>query len=486
MSNRLLSRRNMLRGSLVAAGAATLAACGATPTPEVIEKVVTQVVEREVTTIVEGTPQIVKETVVVEQTVVVEVQPTAAPVTAAAVDLDFWYIWGGDGGKAMETISAEFETRSNGAVKMHPLSIGGSILDKTIAAYAAGAPPDIVDLILCAPLAARGGLVTLDDFIATSTIFDEANYYDGQWDGTKWAGRRWGIPANEGLGWLGLFRNDQVTESAGLDPSAPPSTYDDLFTWSEAMTQRDGTTLTQIGYTPPGMIGYPDCLSIVSGQHYFDGDTLKYSLTSEPILDVFRQIKRFYDAYGAENLSDFGNSFSGQPIADPVSAGKVGLWDTGSWGPGSYALNAVEGMSWSVSYYPDNSGEGVKPFFAGTHTMMLLKGGDAQQAWPFLEWSCTDERNKMVYDICGFIMGTKSFIASLDMSTSYPGLDFFTKGLSEGTRVWGLAPDPNWYTVLWGLYDAFDAVGFGQQTPEEALGALETLVTDELDKLINR
>lgn len=459
MTSRLLSRRKMLRGSLVAAGAATLTACTGVAAPQVVEKVVTQVVE--VTAAVESAP-------------------------AKPVDIDFWYIWGGDGGKAMETVSAEFEKRQNGAVKMHPLSIGGSILDKTIAAYAAGAPPDIVDLILCAPLAARGGLVTLDDFIATSTIFNEDNYYDGQWDGTKWAGRRWGIPANEGLGWLGLFRNDQITEAAGLDAANPPATFDDLYTWSEAMTQRDGANLTQIGYTPPGMLGYPDCLSIVSGTHYFDGDTLKYALTSEACIDVFYQIKRFYDYYGAQTLSDFGNSFSGQPIADPVSAGKVGLWDTGSWGPGNYALNAVEGMTWSVSYYPDNSGEGAKPFFAGTHTMMLLKGGDSAQAWPFLEWSNTDEYNKMVYDICGFIMGTKSFIASLDMSTMYPGLDFFTKGLSEGTRVWGLAPDPNWYTVLWGLYDAFDAVGFGTQTPEEALGALETLVTDELDKLINR
>lgn len=455
MTNRLLTRRQVLYGSFAAASAAALAACVATPAPQVVK-----------------------------ETVIVEVQPT--PAAKGPVDIDFWYIWGGNGGKAMETVSAEFEARSNGAVKMHPLSIGGAILDKTIAAFAAGAPPDIVDLILCAPLAARGALVTLDDFIATSTIFKEDNYFDAQWDGTKWAGRRWGIPANEGLGWLGLFRNDQLVEGAGLDANAPPTTYDELFTWSEAITQWEGDKLAIIGYSPPGMLGYPDCASVVSGQHYFDGDTLKYHLTSEPILNIYRQEKRFYDAYGAEKLADFRNSFSGQPIADPVNAGKTGLWTTGSWGPGSLDMNAVEGMTWSISYMVDDSGQGEKPFFAGTHTMMLLKGGNAPEAWPFLEWSCTDERNKMVYDICGFIMGTKSFIASLDVSTMYPGLDFFTRGLSEGTRVWGLAPDPNWYTVLWGMYDAFDAVAFGKQTPEEAMGELEKLVTEELDKLIGR
>ena len=450
-----LSRRQMLKGSVLIASATALSACAATVAPQAGQEAAS------------GT------------------QPAAAPVKAA--DVDYWYIWGGDGGIAMETVSAEFEARSEGAVKMHPLSAGGSILDKTIAAYAAGAPPDIVDLILCAPLAARGALVTLDEFIDVSTTFNKDNYFDAQWDGTKWAGRTWGIPANEGLGWLGQFRNDQIVESAGLDGSAPPTTYDEMYAWTEAMTQRDDKgSLLQVGYTPYGMMGYPDVASIVSGQPYFNGDTLKYSLTSEPILDLFRQEKRFYDFYGAETLSDFRSSFSGQPIADPVYAGKTGLWTTGSWGPGGLALNAVEGMTWSVGYHIDASGAGEKPFFAGTHTMMLLKGGDAAQAWPFLEWSNTDEYNKMVYDICGFIMGTKSFIATLDMSTMFPGLDFFTTGLSEGTRIAGLAPDPNWYTVLFGMSDAFEAVGFGTQTPEEAMGDLESLVTEELNKLIGR
>lgn len=454
MSNRLLSRRQVLAGSL-AVSAAALTACAVTPAPQVVT---------------EATPA--------------QGEPAAA--AAQPVNLDFWYIWGGDGGKAMEQVSAVFAER-NPHITMHPLTIGGAILDKTIAAYAAGAPPDIVDLILCAPLAARGALVTIDDFIATSTVFDEENYFSGQWDGTRWAGRRWGIPANEGLGWLGLFRNDQLVEGAGLDAGAPPRSYDDLFSWSEAISQRDGTKLTTVGYTPPGMLGYPDCASVVSGQHYFDGDTLKYHLTSEPILEIYRQEKRFYDAYGAENLADFGNSFSGQPIADPVNAGKTGLWTTGSWGPGGLEQNAVEGMTWSVDYMVDSSGAGEKPFFAGTHVMMLLKGGRApQEAWKFLEFSSTDEYIKMVYDACGFIMGTKSFIETLDLGGMYPGLDFFVKGLSEGTRVWGLAPDPNWYTVLFGMYDAFEAVGFGKQTPEEALGDLEKLVTDELNKLIGR
>ena len=72
------TRRHALKGLLGLGATAALAACGATPTPQVIERIV----EKEVTKIVEGTPQIVIETVVVQETVVVEKEVAAGePIT---------------------------------------------------------------------------------------------------------------------------------------------------------------------------------------------------------------------------------------------------------------------------------------------------------------------------------------------------------------------------------------------------------------------
>ena len=52
---------------------------------------------------------------------------------------------------------------------------------------------------------------------------------------------------------------------------------------------------------------------------------------------------------------------------------------------------------------------------------MILNGSDnPDAAWKFLEFTSTDEYNRRVYDVSGFIMGTKSFIESLDASTFYP------------------------------------------------------------------
>jgi maltose-binding protein MalE len=446
-----LSRREFLRLAAVAATGSLVAAC-------------------------------TQPTVVAPSAAPEEAEVSEAPA-AAPVDIDFWYIWGGDGGKAMETVSAEFE-KANPQAKMHPLTIGGTILDKTIAAFAAGTPPDIVDLILCAPLAARDALISVEDFLETSTVVKQDNYFDAQWDGTRWAGQRWGLPANEGLGWMGLFHNRGLAQEAGLDESAAPATYDELREWSAAITKMDDEgKITTVGYSPGGMMVYPDCVSVVMNQRYFDGEAMKYTFDDPKWVDVLNQEKTFFDAVGAENLADFRESYSGQAIADPVQAGHVGLWTDGSWAPGGLDLNAVEGMEWGVNFMVDGLGEGAKPFFAGTHTMMMLKGTDAELAWKFLEYSATDDYIKMVYDISGFIMGTKSFIASLDTSTLYPGLEFFTTGLTEGTRVWGLASDPNWYLVFYEWIALHEAVGFGQMTAEEGLANLQKLASDELAKL---
>jgi len=94
----VLSRRRLFKAAGAGLLGGALAACGATPTPQVIKEVVTQVVEKEVTKIVEGTSvvEVVKETVVVEQTVVVEkekvVEATAEKVTLRYGVYSGWWV----------------------------------------------------------------------------------------------------------------------------------------------------------------------------------------------------------------------------------------------------------------------------------------------------------------------------------------------------------------------------------------------------------
>lgn len=373
--------------------------------------------------------------------------PTAGDEAAPAakqIDLDYWYIWGGRGGEG-QVAGCDLFTEQDPNITMHPLT-AGLILDKTLAAFAAGDPPDLVDLILCAPLAGRGALIAVDNYIEASPVVDLDNYQAAHLEAVNWAGERWGLPANEGLGWLGLARNRNLVQEADLDEDALPSDFEELHSWAGALEEIDENGNVQThGMDIRGILTYPDCWSVVMGKRYFDGENFRYNFDSDEFAEALQIAKSFYDRVGAEKITEFKAAQEGQPIPSPAAAGKVGLFTGGSWTPGSLALKAREDLEFGFSFAPDGAGEGKKPFFAGTHTAMILNGSEnVDAAWQFLEFTSTDEYNRRVYDVSGFIMGTKSFIESLDMNSQYPGLDFYTSGLSEGTRVWGIASDPKW------------------------------------------
>jgi ABC-type glycerol-3-phosphate transport system substrate-binding protein len=279
--------------------------------------------------------------------------PAEEPAPAEEVEMDYWYIWGGDGGTAMEEVSAMFEEQNPG-VTINPLAIGGEILDKTIAAYAGGTPPDLVDLILCAPMAARGALISIEEYLEVSTVLDPDNFYDAQWDAVRYGGGRWGIPANEGLGWLGQLYNRGLVQDAGLDENSLPTTWQELKEWAEAITViGENGAVEVLGCEISGMLNYPDCYGLVAGLRYFDGETNQYTYDDERWVEGLYNSKEFYDLVGAQNLADFRASLEGQAIASPVNAGLVGMWNSGSWAPGSLALNAMEGMEWGVGFFID-------------------------------------------------------------------------------------------------------------------------------------
>lgn len=105
------------------------------------------------------------------------------------------------------------------------------ILPKYLAAVAAGAPPDIFHAPGYVPpdLAFNKVIIPLDDLVkldpTTLKNFDQITIYGG---------KRYGVPVNGGLG--AMCYNLELMEKAGVDPSKPPETWDDLIRVAGKMT----------------------------------------------------------------------------------------------------------------------------------------------------------------------------------------------------------------------------------------------------------
>ena len=217
----------------------------------------------------------------------------------------------------------------------------------------------------------------MDDYIESSTLVDLENYQAAHLEAVNWAGERWGLPANEGLGWLGLARNRNLVQEAGLDEDALPEDFEELHAWAGALEEIDDNGNVQtLGMDIRGILTYPDCWSVVMGKRYFDGETLEYNFDSDEFAEALQIAKSFYDRVGAEKVTEFKAAQEGQPIPSPAAAGKVGLFTGGSWTPGSLALNAREDLEFGFSFVPDGAGRARNRFFAGTHTAMILNGSE--------------------------------------------------------------------------------------------------------------
>ncbi|MHB0877940.1 MAG: ABC transporter substrate-binding protein, partial [Anaerolineae bacterium] len=164
MSGRL-SRRGLLRGLAILTGGGVLAACGSTPTPQVIEKVVTSVVEKEVTKIVEGTAQVVKETVVVEK----EITAAAAPAEAIELRASHWW-----GSFMTPAFTAAMKSAPNVSI-VDENADWGTYETKILTSFAAGVAPDIflVDAFWFGDFWNSGRIAPLGDLMADK-------------DNTKW------------------------------------------------------------------------------------------------------------------------------------------------------------------------------------------------------------------------------------------------------------------------------------------------------------
>jgi multiple sugar transport system substrate-binding protein len=231
MSDRRLTRRDFLRVTGVAAGAAAVAACQPAA-PQVVEVEKPVVVEKEV---VKEVPveKIVEKEVIKEVRVEVTAVPKAAPDVKPVIR---WQTWGGDYQAAGRRTAEMFqEDHPDIDLIVEPQGPGGK-LEKLMAAMVAGVSPDIFHYwgLWFAKLAQRGLLMDLQPWVdATMTQEDIDDQVPKGWDIFQRLsfvpGRMLAMPKYYNFMWI--WYNETLIEEEGLEPPDMNWTTDD---WAEA------------------------------------------------------------------------------------------------------------------------------------------------------------------------------------------------------------------------------------------------------------
>ena len=385
MSRHLTSRRRLIASMGAAGAAGVLAACGATPTPQVVEKVVkeTVVVTSEVEKVVKETVEVVS-TQVVEKEVVV----TATPAPKGPVKLVFFYWMTPEQQPLCQAIFDEF-TAANPNISIEVQLAPGdeaSKFQKVLLMIAAGTPPDFTAGSTEAPgYAAKGLLVTLDPYIEASgldmSLFNQAilkSYLQYQ-------GQQITFPTVASAELLAF--NPELFDGAGLpypsetwgDPDWDWATFIDVAT---KLTVETNGKITQFGNT--GLLYYMYAVRWWGGRWANDevtqitADTPEMAAGLQELADL--SLRHHVSPLSAE-WEQFGDQ-------DPLLSGMAATQSFGLW---SLATYAEATSPWMCATWP----AAVDPlaFFYPMGFYVFTGSQNKDEVWKFIEFMGTPENN---------------------------------------------------------------------------------------------
>src|SRR5699024_775559 len=124
----------------------------------------------------------------------------------------------------IEKIINDFNESQDEIFVKHSYNPFGDIWTKELAQIAAGNPPDVVinDINATALRGQKQQAESLTPFLEKEDISDW--FYPELWDATLYEGDSYGIPFTTDT--RILYYNKDMFEEVGLDPEAPPTTWD--------------------------------------------------------------------------------------------------------------------------------------------------------------------------------------------------------------------------------------------------------------------
>jgi multiple sugar transport system substrate-binding protein len=141
--------------------------------------------------------------------------------------------------KRLREILADFG-EANPQIKVDYQVTTGDYMQKLVTQLSSNTAADVfyLDALFAPQLVATGAIRPLDDYIEGSDLIDKEDFYKPliQAFVSNEDGKLYGIPKDYSI--LGLFYNPEIFTEAGLDPSEPPKSWDQVIEYGRKITDR--------------------------------------------------------------------------------------------------------------------------------------------------------------------------------------------------------------------------------------------------------
>lgn len=386
------------------------------------------------------------------------------------ITLTFWNYWDGKNGEVMQALVDRYNAE-HPEVEIENVFIGwGELLPKLQLAVTGGDMPDLAaaDMVWMPYLANSGALVPLNSFIEASEV-DIQDFYPALLAVNTYDDQIYGLPVSTNN--LELFINSDLFEAAGLDPAAPPTTWDEL---RDAAVQCANPERGVIGmelYTQPGegLTWQFQVYLWQAGGDFLTEDLSAAAFNSEAGLKALNYWLDLIES-GAYTLSDWGLFGQGQAC----------MVMDGSWMVGIWAETAPFEWTTAPMPYPEDGEPATN--MGGEHIFIMAQDEAKQQAaWDFINWFTSPEIQLEWDKETGFMPVRDSVATDEDYRAWIEETEPRLLPFVEMQQYAHNRPPVEQYAEI---SDAFSAVIeralYGQISPEDALAEAEAAVNSLL------
>ena len=428
------------------------------------------------------------------ETVFVEVTSTPQPGQVkynpdVSGDIEIWHFWASpvrrNGLQRIIAICKQQLPNINVTDTVKPF---GDIWTANVAAVAAGSGmPDVIvsDRPTLPKDAADGVYMSLQEFADRDGITRD-QFYDWAWDQTLFEGQTYGIPFETDV--RVLFWNKQLFEEAGLDPNKPPTTWDELLQYADALDKKNADgAYDRIAFFPLWNAGFNPFWAYLNGAPLIDAEGNPV-INSPESVETLEWIKQWVDRYGGwQALQDYRAKF-GAPPNDLFMGNGVAMFvdifgynsQLEFYRPRADAngdlqvTNDDPRMEWGIATLPNNAGPAN---WSGGFSLSIPTGAEnPEAAWEFIKcMSGPEGQSSWARDTQA--QPTNLIAATDPVLLAGPGWSVVNEALQVSTGGVYVPAYPNWNEQL----DlVLEQVWTGELSPQEALDQAQAAVEDAI------
>jgi ABC-type glycerol-3-phosphate transport system substrate-binding protein len=322
------------------------------------------------------------------------------------VHLTLWHAYGGAFGEQFERLVEDFND-AHPDIIVEP-SYGGSLWtmrDKLFIAIAGDAAPDLtqIDQFWSSELADAGAIIPMERFLKADPAFGQEDIWPLAWKTATYEDVIWSMPFS--LSNIALYYNRWLFYKAGLDPDAPPTTWEELEAVATTLTQdTDGDSIVdQWGLSIPmranrGVVYYWFAFLWQAGGEIFSTDYTKPHFHETAGVEALAFLQRLVKA----------GSLPLEPPEEGFEHGQIAM-----------TLASTARLSRYIEALEDDLGVASLPCgrecvtgVGGANLAILATCAHPQEAWEFVRWMSTSEVNLRWSTQTGYLPLRRSVIAS--------------------------------------------------------------------------